>query len=252
MPGEPEIDSLHSALAERERGVRRVLDLRHCNATNAGNDRELSAVKLSMRELFREKKQCRDRGGATKQILDSLFNSLDGHPLTHSFVFKQSAITKRGIPRIFFLRLREEEATESGTITLFSTQTGCGQVVSPDWCTRVVQALNESRQHSPTWGPPSLSDARSMSSLTISRPLKPNSSTIFWPIILTCAFILHPSSWPNQVEIWFAKIQRQVIAQGIFSSVDDLPRILRYIRHYNKTATSIKWTYSTPAKRINV
>jgi transposase len=60
------------------------------------------------------------------------------------------------------------------------------------------------------------------------------------------------SSWLNQVEIWFAKIQRQVIARGIFSSVDDLRRkILRYIRHYNKTATPIKWTYSSPAKRIN-
>ena len=60
------------------------------------------------------------------------------------------------------------------------------------------------------------------------------------------------SSWLNQVEIWFAKIQRQVIARGIFSSVEDLRRkILRYIRHYNKTATPIKWTYSSPAKRIN-
>jgi transposase len=60
------------------------------------------------------------------------------------------------------------------------------------------------------------------------------------------------SSWLNQVEIWFAKIQRQVIARGIFSSVDDLRRkILRYIRHYNKTATPIRWTYSTPANRIH-
>jgi transposase len=60
------------------------------------------------------------------------------------------------------------------------------------------------------------------------------------------------SSWLNQVEIWFAKIQRQVIARGIFSSLEDLRRkIFRYIRHYNKTATPIKWTYSSPAKRIN-
>jgi transposase len=59
------------------------------------------------------------------------------------------------------------------------------------------------------------------------------------------------SSWLNQVEIWFAKIQRQVVARGIFSSLDDLRRkILRYIRHYNKTATPIKWTYSSPTKRI--
>ena len=60
------------------------------------------------------------------------------------------------------------------------------------------------------------------------------------------------SSWLNQVEIWFAKIQRHVIGRGIFSSVDDLRRKILYIRHYNKTATPIKWTYSTPAKRIKV
>ena len=32
------------------------------------------------------------------------------------------------------------------------------------------------------------------------------------------------SSWLNQVEIWFAKIQRHVITRGIFSSVDDPPK----------------------------
>jgi transposase len=30
------------------------------------------------------------------------------------------------------------------------------------------------------------------------------------------------SSWLNQVEIWFAKIERDVIARGIFTSVPDL------------------------------
>ena len=30
------------------------------------------------------------------------------------------------------------------------------------------------------------------------------------------------SSWLNQVEIWFAKIEREVIARGIFTSVSDL------------------------------
>ena len=32
------------------------------------------------------------------------------------------------------------------------------------------------------------------------------------------------SSWLNQVEIWFAKIERDVIARGVFSSVRDLSR----------------------------
>ena len=35
------------------------------------------------------------------------------------------------------------------------------------------------------------------------------------------------SSWLNQVEIWFAKIEREVIARGIFTSVPDLARKLR-------------------------
>jgi transposase len=35
------------------------------------------------------------------------------------------------------------------------------------------------------------------------------------------------SSWLNQVEIWFARIERDVIARGIFTSVSDLARKLR-------------------------
>jgi transposase len=59
------------------------------------------------------------------------------------------------------------------------------------------------------------------------------------------------SSWLNQVENWFAKIQRQVITRGVFHSLPDLrSKLLRYIRHYNKTATPIKWTYSDPKRRI--
>src|SRR5437870_11000229 len=46
------------------------------------------------------------------------------------------------------------------------------------------------------------------------------------------------SSWLNQVENWFSKLQRHVIARGVFSSVSDLAKkLMRYIRHYNKTAT---------------
>jgi len=35
------------------------------------------------------------------------------------------------------------------------------------------------------------------------------------------------SSWLNQVELWFAKIERDVIARGIFTSNRDLARKLR-------------------------
>lgn len=59
------------------------------------------------------------------------------------------------------------------------------------------------------------------------------------------------SSWLNQVENWFAKIQRQVITRGVFRSLPDLrSKLLRYIRHYNKTATPMKWTFSNPKRRI--
>ena len=59
------------------------------------------------------------------------------------------------------------------------------------------------------------------------------------------------SSWLNQVEIWFSKIQRDVIARGIFTSVKDLDRkIMRYIRFYNRKATPIKWSYKDASNRI--
>jgi transposase len=59
------------------------------------------------------------------------------------------------------------------------------------------------------------------------------------------------SSWLNQVELWFAKIERDVIARGIFRSVPDLARkLLRYIRHHNKHARPVKWAYRDPAHRI--
>src|SRR5271163_299708 len=30
------------------------------------------------------------------------------------------------------------------------------------------------------------------------------------------------SSWLNQVELWFARIEREVVARGVFTSVNDL------------------------------
>src|SRR5438309_6815249 len=59
------------------------------------------------------------------------------------------------------------------------------------------------------------------------------------------------SSWLNQVELWFAKIERDLLARGVFTSVTDLARkIRRYIRHYNKTAKPVRWNYRNPAHRI--
>ena len=60
------------------------------------------------------------------------------------------------------------------------------------------------------------------------------------------------SSWLNQVEIWFSKIQRDVISRGVFTSVKDLAsKLMRYIRNYNKTATPIRWIYKNVDHRID-
>lgn len=61
------------------------------------------------------------------------------------------------------------------------------------------------------------------------------------------------SSWLNQVEIWFSKIERDIIARGIFTSKADLARkIAKYIRHYNKAAKPFKWSYNNPQHRIQI
>jgi transposase len=59
------------------------------------------------------------------------------------------------------------------------------------------------------------------------------------------------SSWLNHVELWFSKIERDVIARGIFTSVPDLRRtLMRYIKQYNKTAKPFRWSYADPTRRI--
>jgi transposase len=59
------------------------------------------------------------------------------------------------------------------------------------------------------------------------------------------------SSWLNQVEIWFAKIQRDVIDRGVFTSVADLSRkLMKYIRLYAKSARPFRWTYTDVSRRI--
>jgi transposase len=59
------------------------------------------------------------------------------------------------------------------------------------------------------------------------------------------------SSWLNQVELWFSKIERDVIARGVFTSVPDLKRkLMSYIREYNKEPKTVKWKYFDPARRI--
>ena len=59
------------------------------------------------------------------------------------------------------------------------------------------------------------------------------------------------SSWLNQVELWFAKVERDVIARGVFTSVSDLKKkLMRYIRQYNKAPRTVKWRHFDSAARI--
>jgi transposase len=45
------------------------------------------------------------------------------------------------------------------------------------------------------------------------------------------------SSWLNQVELWFAKIERDLLRAGhLYVRADLAAQIRRYIRHYNKAA----------------
>ncbi|MCU0635777.1 MAG: IS630 family transposase [Gemmatimonadaceae bacterium] len=59
------------------------------------------------------------------------------------------------------------------------------------------------------------------------------------------------SSWLNQVESWFARIERDCIARGIFTSTTDLKRkLLQYIKRHNETCQPYVWRYRDPTRRI--
>ena len=94
---------------------------------------------------------------------------------------------------------------------------------------------------------------RFTSSSTISPPtkLRPSESSSNKHPRVRFHFTPTYSSWLNQVEIWFAKIERDVIARGIFTSVSDLARKLRrYINAYSANARPIQWKYSDPSRRV--
>jgi transposase len=59
------------------------------------------------------------------------------------------------------------------------------------------------------------------------------------------------SSWLNQVEIWFSKIERDLIARGIFTSKADLRRkLMQYIRAHNTSCRPFNWRHYDPKRRI--
>ncbi len=61
------------------------------------------------------------------------------------------------------------------------------------------------------------------------------------------------SSWLNQVELWFGKLERACIERGIFTSMHDLKRkLLAFIDRHNTEAKPFLWTYNNPKRRIRV
>jgi transposase len=68
-------------------------------------------------------------------------------------------------------------------------------------------------------------------------------------------FVLHftptYSSWVNQVERWFAEIQRRCLDRGVFCSLEELTTALQeWIKLWNDTARPFKWT-KTPDQIID-
>ena len=59
------------------------------------------------------------------------------------------------------------------------------------------------------------------------------------------------SWWRNHVELWFSKVQRDVLSRGIFTSTVAPARKLRlYIEAYAKRAKPFHWKHADPARRI--
>jgi len=57
-------------------------------------------------------------------------------------------------------------------------------------------------------------------------------------------------SWLKQVESWFARIERDGIARGIFPSTTDLTRtLLRYITLHHETCEPFVWRYRSVTPR---
>jgi len=57
-------------------------------------------------------------------------------------------------------------------------------------------------------------------------------------------------SWLNQVELWFAKIERDAITRRVFTSVPGLKRtLMRHIRRCNQAPKTVKWKYFDPTRR---
>jgi len=55
-----------------------------------------------------------------------------------------------------------------------------------------------------------------------------------------------PSSWLNQIELWFSILMRRLLKRASFTSIEDLrERILAFVAYFNRVlAKPFKWTYT--------
>jgi transposase len=59
------------------------------------------------------------------------------------------------------------------------------------------------------------------------------------------------ASWLNQVELWFSIMERRLIRNGEFDSVDHLAdRIIEFINAYNRQARPFRWTYDARPLKV--
>lgn len=59
------------------------------------------------------------------------------------------------------------------------------------------------------------------------------------------------ASWVNQVELFFSILQRKVLANGDFTSRDDLiAKLLTFIADYDQDAKPFKWTYAADPLKV--
>ena len=59
------------------------------------------------------------------------------------------------------------------------------------------------------------------------------------------------ASWVNQVELFFSILQRKVLANGDFTSRDDLiAKLLGFIADYDQNAKPFKWTYAADPLKV--
>jgi transposase len=59
------------------------------------------------------------------------------------------------------------------------------------------------------------------------------------------------ASWLNQVELWFAIMERRLLRNGEFDSIDHLAdRIIEFIKAYNRTARPFRWTYDARPLKV--